>query len=235
MVTLLLLLPALHSQNTADSLQRHSSTQMEGLLLRGSSYISLNSSLPLQPGSLLGFSFRSCHSGQLVRQGDSQSSVTLTLRGGVLQLQLRAGGESRTEQVGAGLTDGAWHTVRLSVAPGQDRICLSVDTDMECEPPSSGPRVMNSLEERSNVRRMDNMRDFLASLDTPTASPGVTVGTGLVACIREGPGLRFTSGAIRDKVGVSWGSCLLPHTCQGESLSAVSLMQSVATADYSGM
>ena len=171
-----------------------------------------------------------------MRQAHSQASLSLTLRAGRLELHLRAGGETRTEEVGVSLSDGSWHTVRLAVAPGSgDRLCLSVDTDMECDQPSNGPRVMNSLEERSNVRRMDNMRDFLASLDTPTASPGVTVGTGLVACIREGPGLRFTSGAIRDKVGVSWGSCLLPHTCQGESLSAVSLMQSVATADYSGM
>ena len=235
MLTLLLLLPALHSQNTVNSLQRHSSTQSEGLLLRGSSYISLNSSLPLQPGSLLGFSFRSCHSGQLLRQGHSQTSLTLTLSQGRLELELRAGVETKTEEVGFSLEDGAWHTVRLSVAPGSgDRICLSVDTDMECDQPSNGPRVMNSLEERTNVRRMDNMRDFLSSLET-VSSPSVVVGSGLVACIREGPGLRFTSGAIRDKVGVSWGSCLLPHTCQGESLSAVSLMQSVATADYSGM
>ena len=216
---LLLLLPALHSQNTVNSLQRQSSTQSEGLLLRGSSFISLNSSLPLQPGSLLGFSFRSCHSGLLVRQAHSQASLSLTLRAGRLELVLRAGGETRTEEVGVSLSDGSWHTVRLAVAPGSgDRLCLSVDTDMECDQPSNGPRVMNSLEERTNVKRMDNMRDFLRSLDTSVTSPSlVRVGSELVACIREGPGLRFTTGAISETVGVSWGSCLLPESCQGET------------------
>lgn len=236
MLTLLLLLPPLNSQNTVNSLQRQSSTQSEALLLRGSSYISLSSSLPLQPGDLMGFSFRSCHSGQLVSQGDSQSSVSLRLREGSVELTLRAGGETRTEEVGgAGLSDGAWHTVRLSVAPGLgDRLCLSVDTDMECDQPSSGPRVMNSLEERSNVRRMDNVRNFLDSIRLATASSPVTVGSGLVACIREGPGLRFTTGAIRDNGGVSWGSCLLPQSCQGYDWEGASSSSSTSCGGDAG-
>merc|ERR1712110_711929 len=75
-ITLLtLVLPVLHSQSTASSLPRQSSTQSEALLTRGSSFISLSSALPLQPGHLLGFSFRSCHSGQLLNTGETQNVV----------------------------------------------------------------------------------------------------------------------------------------------------------------
>ena len=60
---LLLLLPSVHrSQSTLNNVQRQS-TQSEALLRRGSSYISLTSSLRLEPGSLLGFSFRTCAGG----------------------------------------------------------------------------------------------------------------------------------------------------------------------------
>ena len=217
-ITLLtLVLPVLHSQSTANSLPRQSSTQSEALLTRGSSFISLSSPLPLQPGHLLGFSFRSCHSGQLVSQGDSQTSLRLSLRSGQLELEVTGGSQTRTELVGESLSDGAWHTVRLAVAPGSgDRICLSVDTDMECEEPSSGPRVMNSLQDSGNLKKIDNMRTLLTSLSQGSVSPTVKVGTNLVGCIREGPGLRFTTGAILESEAVTWGSCLLPESCQGE-------------------
>ena len=80
LLQLITLLPAvLHSQSTAISFPRPSSTQSEALLVRGSSFISLSSPLPLLPGHLLGFSFRSCHSGQLLSQGDSQTSLRLSL------------------------------------------------------------------------------------------------------------------------------------------------------------
>ena len=219
LLLLITLLPAvLHSQSTAISFPRPSSTQSEALLSRGSSFISLSSPLPLQPGHLLGFSFRSCSpTGQLVSQGDSQTSLRLSLTSGQLELAVTAGGLSRTELVGAALSDGAWHTIRLAVAPGSgDRICLSVDTDMECEEPSSGPRVMNSLEDSGKVKKMDNMRSFLAALSQASSSATVKVGSSLVACIREGPGLRFTTGAILASEAVTWGSCLLPESCQGE-------------------
>ena len=215
-----LLLPVLHSESTvrAPSLPRPSSSQSEALLTRGSSSLSLSSRLPLQPGHLLGFSFRSCHSGRLLSQGDLQTSLSLSLNSGQLELAVTAGGLTRTEQVGSSLSDGAWHTVRLSVAPGSgDRICLSVDTDMECEEPSSGPRVMNSLQDSGNVKKIDNMRSFLTALSYSSVPATVSVGGGLVACIREGPGLRFTTGAILASEAVSWGSCLLPESCQGES------------------
>ena len=215
---LTLLLPLLQSQSTVDSLPRQSSTQSEALLTRGSSYISLSSPLPLLPAHLLGFSFRSCHSGRLVSQGDSQTSLRLSLISGRLEVVVNGGGQTRTEQVGESLSDGAWHTLRLAVAPGSgDRICLSVDTDMECEEPSSGPRVMNSEEDSGNVKKMDNMRTILTSLSQASVSATVKVGSSLVGCIREGPGLRFTTGAILETEAVTWGSCLLPETCQGES------------------
>ena len=209
---LLLLLPSSHRSQFSNG---PPSTQSEALLSRGSSSISLSSSLQLRPGSLLGFSFRSCSaSGQLLRAEDSLASVQLSLAGGQLRLELSRGNLSRTLSVGAALSDGAWHTVRVGVAVGGARLCLSVDTDIECDPPRPGPSVLNTGEDENLVARLDDAAPLLASLSLP----GLQVGSGLVSCIREGPGLRFTTGAITSQTGVTWGSCLLPDTCQGGSL-----------------
>ena len=218
---LLLLLPSVHrSQSTLNNVQRQS-TQSEALLRRGSSYISLTSSLRLDPGSLLGFSFRTCAgAGQLVSRGGDTDSVKLLLTAaGQLRLELRAANLSREiETVGAGsLADGAWHTVRVGVAVGGARLCLSVDSDVECDPPRPGPSVLNTPETGS-VRRLDDLGPLLGSGGLNLTGE-VVVGRRLVGCIREGPGLRFTTGDIESQAGVSWGACLLPDTCQGRKQS----------------
>ena len=208
---LLLLLPAAHRSQFSNG---PPSTQSEALLSRGSASISLSSSLQLRPGSLLGFSFRSCSSsGRLLRAGAGDTQVQLSLAAGQLRLEISRGQAnlSRTLGVGADLSDGAWHTVRVGVAVGGTRLCLSVDTDIECDPPRPGPSVLNTGEDESLVARLDDAAPLLASLSLP----GLQVGSGLVGCIREGPGLRFTTGAITEQTGVTWGSCLLPDTCQG--------------------
>ena len=212
---LLLLLPSAHRSQFSTG---PPSTQSEALLSRGSASISLSSSLQLRPGSLLGFSFRSCSpSGRLLGAEDSaaRASVQLSLAAGQLRLELSGANTTRALSVGGALSDGAWHTVRLGVAVGGARLCLSVDTDIECDPPRPGPSVLNSGEDESLVARLDDAAPLLASL---SLSPGLQVGSGLVGCIREGPGLRFTTGAITAQTGVTWGSCLLPDNCQGESL-----------------
>ena len=207
---LLLLLPSAHRSQFSNG---PPSTQSEALLSRGSASISLSSSLQLRPGSLLGFSFRSCSSsGRLLGAGVGESRVRLSLDAGQLRLEVSRGQNlSRSLGVGADLSDGAWHTVRVGVAVGGTRLCLSVDTDMECDPPRPGPSVLNTVEDESLVARLEDAAPLLASLSLP----GLQVGSGLVGCIREGPGLRFTTGAITDQTGVTWGSCLLPDTCQG--------------------
>ena len=53
-----------------------------------------------------------------------------------------------------------------------------------------------------------------------SASPqsGLRVGAGMVACVREGPGVRFTkAGVTVDSGAVSWAGCLLPYDCQGRN------------------
>ena len=60
--------------------------------------------------------------------------------------------QTRSETVGTNLADGEWHTVRVGVAPGRGRVCLSVDNDIECVRPRSGPSVLNTGDDSNNVR-----------------------------------------------------------------------------------
>ena len=223
-ILLILLLPSVHKSqstlNNNNNVQPRQSEQSEILLHKGSSKISLSSSLVLEPGSLLGFSFRTCHAGgQLVTQTQGQNSFKLSLTAaGQLQLEIQNGNLTRTETVGAGLSEGAWHTVRVGVAVGGARLCFSVDSDIECDPPSPGPSVLNTGDDNNvNVKRMDDMEAILTSLQLSGGQP-LDVGLGVVGCIREGPSLRFTTGNIRTRDGVTNG-CLLPDSCQGRKKS----------------
>ena len=65
--------------------------------------------------------------------------------------------------------------------------------------------------------------DFdLGGLDLTASSPRVVVGSGLVGCIREGPGVRFTkNGTAVTSNDVKWGpgdNCLLPEKCSGGTI-----------------
>ena len=197
--------------------------QSELFLRSGASFATLASTLDLGPGSLLGFSFRTCQaSGELLRQiGSSSDSVSLSLSSsGGLLLRLQRGEESREASVGEGLADGAWHTVRLGVAVGRSALCLSVDAapgsrEAECLPPASGPSlVAPATLVPSPLMRLEGVEALLSGLNL-TGGP-LRVGGGVVACLREGPGLLTSTGEVTDQAGVAWGPCLLPHTCDGE-------------------
>ena len=115
-------------------------------------------------------------------------------------------------ETGAGLTDGAWHTVRLAVAPGRTALCLSVDRDEECDPPRPGPSVRNPGAGSGTSARLEGVEALLTRLNL---TDRVRAGGGLAGCLREGPGLRFTQEQVESH-GVRWGShCLLPPSCQG--------------------
>jgi len=189
----------------------------EASFRRGSSVISLSSSLILHQGALLGFSFKTCQpSGQLVKQyGDITNSFILSLTGsGSVRLEVKSGELSRVEEVGSNLADGEWHTVRVGVAQGRTTLCLSVDTEQECYPPRVGPSVINSGEE-SNTKRLEGVESLLQSLNLTGSSTSLVLGSGLVGCFREGPGVRLTSGQVETHIGVDWGTCLFPTSCQG--------------------
>ena len=60
--------------------------------------------------------------------------------------------------------------------------------------------------------------NIVRDLDLRATNPQLRVGAGLVACIREGPGVRFTKpSAAVNSVAVEWGRCLLGETCSGRT------------------
>lgn len=233
---LLLLLctaPTYHGQTTIPTGQSFASS--EAAFRTGSSVILLSSTLVLSPGSLLGFSFRTCHSsGQLVRQiGDNgHNSFILSLTSeGAVKLEVKSGDLNREEVVGGGLADGEWHTVRVGVAQGRTTLCLSVDaegSEEECNPPRSGPSVMNP-ETEDSTRRLEGVQALLEALNLTESSPSFVLGSGMIGCMREGPGVRLTTGnVIESDSDVDWGTCLLPSSCQGYNWTALADIKSPA-------
>lgn len=195
-------------------------THPEVLLKNGSSYVILTENLRLTQGTLIGFSFRTClSSGELLRQiGNSNDLLTLSLTqtGGVL-LTLESGEDRRSLEAGSNLADGTWHTVRLGVSLNLTTVCLSVDgvgPDTECTQPRTGPTVVTQTSE-TTVSRLENAETLLSSLNLSGSSSQVRVGSGLVGCLRQGPGLRFTEGRVTDFSGVEWAPCVMPDTCAG--------------------
>ncbi len=172
----------------------------EGFFLNGSSYAVLSEGLRLDPGSLLGFSFRTCLPGELLKQtGDGLDELKLLLDAdGRLVLNV-VSGELRSEAiVEARLLDARWHTVFLSVHPQTNDLTVNVSN-------GGGSAVLNG--------------SLVSSLDLSTTSPQLRVGAGMVACIREGPGVLFSRRVVSSSA-VTWLSsgqtCLLPQTCSGE-------------------
>ena len=108
------------------------------------------------------------------------------------------------QKVGVGLLDGQWHTVTLEIGEDLDSIGLSV---------SVGEEVL------SDVQTDASFGDILRSVDLTSTRQPLRFGTGMIACIREGPGLRFTkTGITVSGVAVNWKHCLLPFTCEGKFL-----------------
>ena len=191
----------------------------EVLLTNGSSYIILSQNIQLTQGALIGFSFRTClPSGELLRQiGESNNLFTVNFSeaGGVRVILEDGEDQRRVLEAGSNLADGAWHTVRIGVSPGRTSLCLSVDgvgLDIECTEPRTGPALVTPSSQPA-LTRLDAVESILAALDFSGASSQLRVGSGLVGCVREGPGLRL--GGVADSSGITWGPCLLPQTCAG--------------------
>jgi len=223
---LFLLLSTLPTHSGQTARPPGQSTAPEAAFRRGSSYIELSSTLVLSQGSLLGFSFRTCHAaGQLVKQyGDIHNSFFLSLTSeGAVKLEVKSGDLNRVEEVGSGLADGAWHTVRVGVAQGRTTLCLSVDSEEECYQPRAGASVVNPQAEDS-TKRLEGVESLLQALNLTGSS--MVLGSGLVGCMREGPGVRLTTGNVENQVGVDWGSCLLTETCQGYDWSSLADLDS---------
>lgn len=207
----------------------------EVLLKNGSSYVILTDNLVLAEEALIGFSFRTCiASGELFRQiGKSNDLLTLSFSssGGVL-LTLESGEDRRSIETGANLADGAWHTVRLSVSSNRTSLCLSVDSAgpaaAECSQLRAGPTVVAAVPPttaaaasvtpttQAGQARLNDVQQVLTSLDlSDSGTAQLRVGSGLVGCVREGPGLRFSGGRVSSSVGVEWAPCVLPASCSG--------------------
>ncbi len=158
--------------------------------------------------------------------------LSLTEAGGLLLTLETAGSGRHIIQAGSGLANGAWHTVRLIVAADRSAVCLSVDTtttagsDTECSPRRTGPSIV--LNETSAAvggseataaaltGRLDNASALVTALEASAATGQLRLGSGLVGCMREGPGVRLSGvGKVSGAAGVEWGSCLLPPSCSG--------------------
>ena len=181
----------------------------------------LSDNLRLSQGTLLGFSFRTClSSGELLRQiGETNDLLILSLtETGGIRLTIERGDNRSSIESGSNLADGSWHTVRLGVSQNRTSLCLSVDAlgpESECSQPNPGPAVVTEQSENTSIR-LENAESILSSLNLSGTSSELRVGSGLIGCIREGPGLRFTEGRVSDSVGAEWSHCTLPDTCTGK-------------------
>jgi Laminin G domain len=197
-------------------------TAGQAFLLSRSSYVILTESHRLSPGSLLGFSFRTClPAGELLRQiGLSQDTFILSLtEAGSLLLVLETGATRHSLQVGGGLANGAWHTVRLVTAADRSAICLNVDGDAECGPRRTGPSIVMAAGNESATTtsaRLEEAAGIVAALEAAAGSAQLRLGSGLVGCVREGPGVRLSErGKVGSFAGIEWGACTFPPSCAG--------------------
>jgi hypothetical protein len=202
---LLLLVPAIFLIVEPAGAQLNADVSTEGFFLNGSSYAIISDTLSLSGGAMIGLSFRTCTPGELLKQlGDSYDQLELRVsNAGRLVLRVTTGDDGRSLDVvvGSDLLDGRWHTVALNVAQDSSKITVTVR--------SPGRNDDVAYSEQSDVLR---------NVALSASSPQLRVGAGMVACIREGPGVRFTkSGVAVHSAAVSWDQCLLPYTCSGRN------------------
>ena len=160
----------------------------------------------LAAGAKIALSFRTCLPGELLRQTGRRSLDQLQLRldpAGRLVLAITAA-DRRLNLVVSGtksnrnLLDGLWHTAEVKVTTDGSKISLTVTA-------SSG-------EENRQEQELDGLLEVL-----DLSGSQLRVGAGMIACIREGPGVRFTRrGTEVSSYAVDWDGCLLPYTCQGK-------------------
>ena len=132
-------------------------------------------------------SFRTCTAaGQLLSQtGDSGDQLKLELNPqGNLALTLTTASGPQTKEVSSvgPLTDGEWHTVAVTVRPGRMTVRLS---------PQGTEDVWD-----------------VEGFDLTASTSQLIVGSGMVGCVREGPGVRFTRNgtATVNSNAVRWGA-----------------------------
>jgi len=110
-----------------------------GQFLKASSSVIVPETLRLEPGSLVGFSFRTCLPGELLKQkGDGPDEIKLLLdEQGRLVLQIYSASELveqaivQTEtKTKIQLNDGRWHTVILSVDEKTRFLTVNVSHDV---------------------------------------------------------------------------------------------------------
>lgn len=194
------------SSNSIEGI-KPTSQYSEGFFRNGSSYALISEHWMPEPGSLLGFSFRSCAPGELLRQmGDNQDELRLSLNAqGYLVLRLTSDNQQRPASeaiVQENLLDSRWHTVILSVDSESSDLSVNVSN-------GGGSAFMSG--------------QIVRALNFSALSPQLRVGGGTVACIREGPGVRFTQSGLQvNSFAVHWiepsQTCLLPTTCSGKRL-----------------
>ena len=196
LLSCLLLLP-LASPQTTTPLPQQTPTS-EGFFLSGSSYTLTSDTLSLSAGARIAFSFRTCSAGELLKQ-TAHSLDQFQLRvtpSGALLLSITTGEATLRQTVGSGLLDGQWHTASVSVSPGADEITLGVDS------------AKDTVAGQGELIRTANL-----------TAPSLRVGAGMVACLREGPGVRFTKeGVAVNSFGVNWAGCFMPESCQGRTV-----------------
>ena len=188
---------------------------MVGQFLKASSSVIVPETLRLEPGSLVGFSFRTCLPGDLLKQkGDGPEEIKLLLdEQGRLVLQIYSASELveqaivQTEtKTKIQLNDGRWHTVILSVDEKTRFLTVNVSHDV-----NGGSAVLKGQAVRS--------------LNLTSSLPRLHVGGGTMACIQEGPGVHLShsdlSSTAVQLLGLSSKDsgqiCLLPNKCSGNN------------------
>ena len=186
-----------------------------GQFLKASSSVIVPEILRLEPGSLVGFSFRTCLPGELLKQkGNGPDEIKLLLdEQGRLVLQIYSASELveqaivQTEtKTKIQLNDGRWHTVILFVDEKTRFLTVNVSHDI-----NGGSAVLKS--------------EAVRSLNLTSSLPRLHVGGGTMACIQEGPGVHLShSGLFSTAVQLlglsskdSGQICLLPDKCSGNN------------------
>ena len=124
-------------------------------------------------------------------------------------LRLTSDNQGSEAIVKAGLLDSKWHTVILKVDSDSSDLTVNVSN-------GGGSASMSG--------------QIVRGLNFSSFSPQLRVGAGTVACIREGPGVRFTqSGLEVNSVAVHWiaptETCLLPTTCSGKCFTFIAAIR----------
>ncbi|XP_071747876.1 protein crumbs isoform X2 [Lepeophtheirus salmonis] len=191
------------AQESGDSdSNRNAVRYREAFAFSGASFIRSNATLSFIPGSTIAFSIRTCVPGTVLSQiGSNFDKATLVILGnGALVLSISVGENSpiRLTSRNVNVLDARWHRVSIATGLIPGSISLSIDGNVEAS-------AVN--EDMSILSRVDLSRG-------EGESHPLRVLIGMVACLRQGPGLEFSNNSTAvHSLGVIWGECLLPYQC----------------------